>query len=151
MTLTELAALVGMVFGTGGLVLGILNYLRDKPRIKVRLSWDGRIINSALHDEKKLWGHVTVTNYGRRPIYITSVSIFLPKQFAGSKLLLLESIEGRKLGEGDAPATFVIDQDNLTSEYAPHWKKMRPIVYDSSGKKYVGPSVKEQPSWAKSS
>lgn len=150
MTLTELAALLGMMFGTGGLVLGILNYLRDKPKVRVRLSWDRRIANSALHDPKKLWGVVAVTNYGRRPIYITSVLIPLPKQFSGSVLLLLEGIEGRKLGEGDAPASFMIDQINLTSEYVPHWKKMRAVVFDSSGKKYTSPRVKEQPSWARS-
>jgi hypothetical protein len=149
MTLTELASILGMIFGTGGLVIGILNYLRDKPKVMVRLSWGNRIANSPVHDDSKLWGLVTVTNSGRRPIYITSVSISLPKEFSGSQLLLLDSIEGRKLGEGDAPATFLLDQGNLTSEYVPHWKKMCAVVYDSSGKKYFSDPVKEQPSWAK--
>ena len=149
MTLSEIASVLGMVFGSGGLVIGILNYLRDKPRVTVRLSWGYRIANSDVHDPKKLYGLVTVTNCGRRPIYITSVSISLPKEFSGSRLLLLDSIEGRKLGEGDPPATFLLDQDNLTSEYVPHWQTMRAAVNDSSGKKYFSRPVKEQPSWAK--
>jgi hypothetical protein len=105
-------------------------------------------MNSTLHDPTKLWGTVTVTNHGRRPIYITSVSLALPRHLSDEKLLLVESLKGQRLGEGDAPATFVIDQANMQKERAPHWKKIRPVVHDSAGKKYTGPRVKERPSWA---
>ncbi len=151
MTLIELASILGMVFGTGGIVLGILNYLRDKPYVRVRLAWGYQIANSIEYDKIKLWGLVTVTNCGRRPIYITSVSITLSKQFKNRRLLILESIKGQKLGEGDAPATFLLDEDNLTKEYVPHWREMRAVVYDSSGKKYSSRRVKEEPSWVKRS
>jgi hypothetical protein len=151
MALMELASILGMVFGTGGIVLGILNYLRDKPYVRVRLACGYQITNSTEYDKNKLYGLVTVTNSGRRPIYITSVSITFAKQFKNRRLLILESIKGQKLGEGDAPATFLLDEDNLTNEYAPHWREMRAVVYDSSGKKYFSHRVKEEPSWVKHS
>jgi hypothetical protein len=38
--ITQVAALLGMVLGTAGLVISLMNYLRDRPRVKVRLKWD---------------------------------------------------------------------------------------------------------------
>jgi hypothetical protein len=38
--LTAATSIVGMVMGTAGFTLGVLNYLRDRPDIKVSLSWD---------------------------------------------------------------------------------------------------------------
>ena len=39
-TLSDLAALVGMILGTAGFVLGIVNYLRDRAKVVVKLRWD---------------------------------------------------------------------------------------------------------------
>jgi hypothetical protein len=38
--LTALAAMVGMVLGTAGFVMSVMNYLRDRPKVKVFLKWD---------------------------------------------------------------------------------------------------------------
>jgi hypothetical protein len=37
-TVSELAAILGMVLGTAGLVMGLMNYLRDRPKIKVNMN-----------------------------------------------------------------------------------------------------------------
>jgi hypothetical protein len=61
-TLSELAAVIGMVLGTAGFVMGLMNYLRDKPRIKVSVNWNMVEVRT---DVKK--GMVVVANVGRRP------------------------------------------------------------------------------------
>jgi hypothetical protein len=58
-----------------------------------------------------------------------------------------ESIKGAKLGEGDPPVTFMIDQDGL-EKYAQGWKKMRIQITDSTGKVHYGNRITEKPSWA---
>ena len=44
-TLTDLAAIIGMVLGTAGFVTSLLNYLRDRPKVKVTLKWDMKSIS----------------------------------------------------------------------------------------------------------
>jgi hypothetical protein len=39
-TLTMLTALLGVVIGTAGFVISLLNYFRDRPKVIVFLGWD---------------------------------------------------------------------------------------------------------------
>jgi hypothetical protein len=134
-----------MMLGTAGFVMGIMNYLRDKPKIKVRLKWDMTEIHTS-----RMFGFLTVTNVGRRPIYITAAALRLPKGFRSSHLLLKESIPGTKLSEGDAPATFRVPYD-LLAVYANKWRDVRGYAEDSAGKRYISKKLPESdiPSWAK--
>ena len=149
MTITGIAALLGVIFGVSALVLGILNYNRDKGRTRVTLQWDMSSYGDPRYDEDKLYGVVTVTNTGRRPVYISRVALKLPKDYKDySYLLLRDGIAGQKLAEGDSPAMFSIDEDGL-ERYAKDWKKIRAQVSVSTGRKYLSKKVKEIPSWAK--
>jgi hypothetical protein len=145
--LRDLAALAGMIFGTAGFVLGLLAYLRDRSALRVHLAWDYSIVNNALYDPHKKWGLVSVTNVGRRPVYITHVFLRLPKPHGF--LVLMEGLEGTRLGEGDPPHPVVIDQTAM-SAHAAHWRRLVAQVTDSTGKNWYSRRVPrtKKPSWA---
>jgi hypothetical protein len=142
-TLSDVAATLGMVLGTAGFIMGVLNYLRDRPKIKVTLKWDMTEVRTSA-----VMGLLTVTNVGRRPIYISVAALKLPKGFRYTHLILKQSMQGTKLSEGDAPATFLIDHAKLT-QYSKQWRKVRGYAEDTAGKKYVSKKVPRSsvPSW----
>lgn len=144
-TITEVAAVLGMVLGTVGSVMSLMNYLRDRPKVKVILKWDMTEVNT-----NNQTGVVRVVNVGRRPIFISVVAVQVPKGFKHTHLVLKESIPGQRLSEGDAPADFLVNYDGL-EKYAAKWRKMRGYAEDSAGRKYVSKKrpKSEIPSWAK--
>ena len=149
-SLADLAAMAGMILGTAGFVLGIVNYLRDHAKVIVKLKWDMLIAGGPPAEAGKPWGCVSVYNEGRRPIYISHVAIKLPKGYDSTYLLLSSGLSGQKLAEGDAPATFLLDQDQADmGKYEKDWKKMRAQVSASNGKEYYSKRNKrDTPSWA---
>lgn len=147
-TLTDIAALGGLIFGLTGMILGIMSYLRDRPKITVNLKWDMKAFGDPRYSSDKFWGVVTVTNSGRRPIYISHIHLKLPKGYDSTHLLLSEGIKGDKIEEGDEPKRYMIDQESLT-DYKNAWNKMYAIAVDSTGKEYKSRKTKEKPEWAK--
>lgn len=150
MNLSELASLFGIIFGLVGATLGSLSYFRDKSRIVVMLQWDMKALNIPRYDSNKYWGLVTITNIGRRPVYITAASLKLPKKYNAGLVLFDNSTGTSKLGEGDPPIHYIIDQESL-QDYSKDWKKIRAQVYISTGKKFLSKkvSVEKIPSWVK--
>jgi hypothetical protein len=147
--LTEAVALIGAVTGIAGMVLGIVNYLRDRAKIVVNLQWDLASLDNPRYDRNKLWGIVSVSNVGRRPIYIRLVNLELPKGYKHTNLLINEGMAGTKLAEGDAPAIYVVTQDGL-EKYKKDWNRIRAAVYDTAGKTYRSKVKRtEPPSWAR--
>jgi hypothetical protein len=142
-TLSDVAAILGMILGTAGFIIGVMNYLRDRPKIKVTLKWDMTEVHSSA-----VMGLLTVTNVGRRPIYISVGALKLPKGFKFTHLILKKSMQGTKLAEGDAPATFLIDHDKL-AQYSKQWRKVRGYAEDTAGKKYISKKLPKSdvPSW----
>lgn len=150
MNLNDWATLFGLSSGIAAIVLSVLNYLRDKPHIKVTLQWDMKVTPNLVYDSNKLWGVVTVTNTGRRPIYISHAVLRLPKGAENRILILKEGIGGEKLSEGDPPRTIMVSQEAF-EKYAKYWDKIYAQVSDSTGRtwrsrpwKVLGP-----PSWAR--
>src|SRR5579864_65744 len=144
-TLSDLAAILGMGLGTAGFVMGLLSYLRDRPKLKVTLNWN--IVNPQTNEKI---GVLTVTNVGRRPIYIGAAALTVPKGFEHTHLVLAESIPGKQLSEGDAPAKFRVNHDGL-EKYSKKWRDVRGYAEDSTGKKYVSKKLPKSPvpSWVK--
>jgi hypothetical protein len=144
-SLSDLAAILGMVLGTAGFVMSLMNYLRDRPKVKVSLKWDMTEVGS-----NKVMGLVRVTNVGRRPIHISVVALQVPKGFKHSRLILKKSMPGQKLSEGDAPAAFPVNHDGL-EQYSKNWREVRAYAEDSAGGKYLSKKLpkSEIPSWAK--
>lgn len=153
--LSDIIAILGFTSGLAGLTLSILNYLRDRSKIIMRLSWDMTISNNPSYDPKKSWGWVTVTNTGRRTVYVSHAYIPVPKEYrvgslAGvSKWLLADTIRGAKIAEGDQPYSFPVDQSGL-SGLGKVWRDVRVEIIDSTGRKWKTKRLnrKEKPSWA---
>lgn len=124
------AAILGMVLGTAGFVMSIMNYLRDRPRVKLTLVWDMTETRT-----KELCGMIKVTNIGRRPIFISAVALEVPSEGPRKLLVSMENIQGKKLSEGDMPITHIVSYSQLCP-YSPFWKKMRAYAEDSTGKRY---------------
>lgn len=142
---TNLAAYIGMVLGTAGFVMSLMSYLRDRPRVKLTLQWD--MTNAKTGDRT---GVVRVTNVGRRPIFIGIIALEVPKGADPTHLVLMESIAGTKLNEGDAPSPYLINYHGL-AEYKSVWRRIRAYAEDSTGKRYYSriPRRKTKPpSWA---
>ena len=151
--LTELLAVTGALVGTAGLVLGILNFLRDRPKISVNLAWDMKSSGGARYDPDKWYAAVRVANTGRRPIYISHASLRLPKGYAHTELLLSKGLAGSKLAEGDPPKAYMAVQDDM-AQYAKDWRKIRAVVRDSAGVEYISPRPHKKtkvPTWARKS
>jgi hypothetical protein len=132
-TMTNVTAILGLIFGTGGLVLGILNHLRDRPVVKVWLQWNMEILDRSRPSEGQKCGVVTVTNAGRRPVFISHVCLVLPKSYKNRLLLVVDSVNGRRLAEGDPPVTFVIPH-HVQAEHEKDLKVIRVQLSDSTGR-----------------
>ena len=145
MTITEASAFFGLLFGLIGTSLGLFNYFRDKGHIVVLLQWDMAMTGE---DAAKRIGCITVTNTGRRAIFMSHVALRLPKGGEISHFLIQGGLKGQKLLEGDPPAVFPVDQDNLET-YAGQWQQIVAQVSDSTGKEWLSKKVKTIPSWAK--
>jgi hypothetical protein len=144
-SLSDVAALLGMVLGTAGFVMGLMNYLRDRPKVRVTLKWDMTEPNTG-----RMAGVVKVTNVGRRPIFISIVALQVPEGFKHSHLVLAKSIPGQKLSEGDATAGFLANYEGLEA-YAKKWRDVRWYAEDGAGGKYLSEKLPETdiPSWAR--
>jgi hypothetical protein len=147
-TITDITALIGVVFGTGALVLGILNYLRDRPKVDVVLQWNMRAIpETALPPDQRECGIITVTNSGRRPVYISHVCLKVPRHYGKDTLLLVDSVEGHKLSEGDPGVRFIVPYKGL-AKYSKDWQKIRAQVSDSTGKVWASKRRRlQKPEW----
>ncbi len=145
MTISEVTGLLGLIFGLVGTCIGVFNYLRDRAKLIVRLQWDMAITGES---EEKRVGCITVTNAGRRAIFMSHVALRLPKGGEISHFLIQGGLKGQKLSEGDPPAVFPVDQAGMES-YANCWQKIVAQVSDSTGKEWVSKKVKSVPSWAK--
>lgn len=144
-TLTMITALVGVVIGTAGFVLSVINYFRDRPKVIVTLGWNN--ISTNENGVKKTWSGITVTNVGRRPIFVNRAHLVYPNTTAVS--LISESLPGAKLLEGDPPTSYPIDHRAGNWEtYAEEWWKVRARVADHADKKWWSTRVPQKPKWA---
>jgi hypothetical protein len=142
-TLTYITAIIGVILGSGSLALGIFNYLRDRPKIRIHLQWNMQMVGASFSQNEPECGLITVTNTGRRPVYISHVCLILPKAYKNRFLILVDSVPGRKLAEGDPPASFIIRHD-IQTEYANDLKRIRAQVSDSAGQVYMSKYPKIQ-------
>lgn len=139
-----IGTIIAFVPGVGGLTLGIINYLRESPNVAVTLQWDMKGFGLE-SNPNQLYGIITVTNVGRRPVYISHVQIQIRSD---EFLMLMDSITGERLLEGDAPRVYSIIQNSELQKDKDVWDKMRAAVFDSTGKRYLSKRIKKKPSWA---
>lgn len=150
--LTTITAIGGFVFGLSALILGILNYRRDRPKLIVSLRWDAIIVRDT-KGVNATFGQIYLTNTGRRPIYITSAGIVFdpPGAIWFTRTERQGKVRGRKLAEGDPPLSLVVDAtgvaSNITRENSRYWREFRAFAEDSSGKRYFSEKTTRCPSW----
>jgi hypothetical protein len=145
-TLTMLTALVGVVIGTAGFVISLLNYFRDRPKVIVRLGWD--YISTDEDDSEKTRSGVTVTNVGRRPIFVSHAHLTYPNTTVIT--VMTKSLHGAKLLEGDPPTIYSIDDTAglpRLGTYAAEWWKVRVRVVDHTGKNWWSARAIQKPNW----
>lgn len=149
MTITDFVAIAGLVSGVTGTTLGILNYVRDRARLKVTMQWDLESFGTTEYDNEKLWGVINVTNIGRRPMHFSHVAIKLPSGYDASYLLINGGIEGKTLTEGSPTATFPVSQDGM-ERYSKEWTRIVAQVTDSTGRVWESKRLgrNEKPTWA---
>jgi hypothetical protein len=146
---TQVVSLVtgicGAVLGSAALAISVMTYFRDNPKLKVLLQWDMTETQS-----RRLMGLVKVTNVGRRPVYLGIVALEIDPETKCKygHLVLNDSISGARLGEGDKPAAFIVNYDQMV-QYKEHWSKIRAMAEDSTGKAYYSDYPKSMPSWAR--
>lgn len=145
MVISEVIGLLGLIFGLIGTVIGVFNVLRDRGKLVVRLQWDMAITGEP--NDKRV-GCITVTNTGRRAIFMSHVALRLPQGEEISHFLIQGGLKGQKISEGDPPAVFPVDQDGL-EQYAGNWEEILAQVSDSTGKEWLSKKVQAIPSWAK--
>ena len=142
--ITMTAAVLGMVLGTAGFTISMMNYLRDRPRIRLTLKWDMTETQTM-----QMFGLVKVTNTGRRPVFISVVALELPKGLKHRHLILDTSIVGTKLSEGDKPIAHMISYADL-AQYSDQWRRIRAYAEDSTGEYYFSEypaKNSSKPSW----
>lgn len=145
MSISETTGLLGLIFGLVGTMIGVFNYLRDRCRVVVLLQWDMAITGD---DATKRFACITVTNVGRRAVYISHVALRLPKGEEISHFLFRDGLKGQKLSEGDPPAIFYADQSGLEA-YVGKRQAIVAQVSDSTGKEWVSKKVPTILFWAK--
>jgi hypothetical protein len=151
-TATFVLGIIGAVTGTTGMVMSIMNYLRDRAAALVTMQWDFVGLDANNQPTGPPMGVVSIVNTGRRPLYIKLVYFEVPKQPERNAVVLKKSLTGQKIGEGDAE--FVIPISNevygfMRTHLATHWKHLRAIAVDNQGHKYKSKCLKNEPSWAR--
>jgi hypothetical protein len=148
--LTTITAIAGLVFGVTGLILGTLNFYRDRSKISVRLDWDS-ILGSDSAGRDILLGRIRVSNHGRRPVFLTAIGLKLDTH--KSRLVVRRQVtcDGRKLNEGDPSIDIAVPDDDDTMDAlineAVFWREIRAYATDSTGKTYLAPKVSHRPWW----
>lgn len=137
LSLTDITAIGGLIFGVAGLVLSVTNHLRDRAKLVVNLQWD-----MTLSTTGERAGLITVSNVGRRPAFVSHAALRMPEGAPNSHIVLRDSINGVKLEEGDAPLIFVVKYDEILTNQSEHWRGIRAQVNDSTGKEWISKTCK---------
>lgn len=153
MEIRDFAALVGMITGVSGFTLSIINYRREEPKLNVGLQWNCFSHTDNSIDKTHYVTKVTVANSGKRSVYITNVSIIVPKKYGANytKITLSKRVTGVKLGEGEAPELYELDQNNFQNwletklnKFPEMQKDLIAVVTDSTGKEYKSAPCKDK-------
>ena len=144
----NILAIISLIVSLIAIVIGLLNFNRDKYKIVVDLDWDsGSHYVGMQPNVVEKWGAIIVTNQGRRPVYIRTIGIKYPDDERVLNLLSEEKNEGVKLDEGNSPIIIRIPHDGHLKRYAKDWKKLSAVAYDVAGKEYKSGRPWETPSW----
>ena len=139
---TIIVAIIGAVTGTAALALGMANFARDRPDVRVTLRAGRRVINDPRYDPDKSYVVVAVVNAGRRPVYIGNVALWVPGE---PWSVLHDGLRNPEtFPEGGPPKHYLAEQDLLIG-IIDRWAGIRAVVEDAAGKQYVSSPIAEKP------
>ena len=143
-------ALVAALVGILGLLLAWITLRRDRAKVVVDLDWDtGKHYVGMRSNVKETWGTITVTNRGRRAIFVRSVGLKYPDDEKVYNLLPQQDQDGVKLEEGDKPIVIKIPQNKQLQRYSANWKEIYAVADTASGRRYRSTYFPaKRPSWA---
>ena len=107
----NIIAWYGAILATGSLSIAILNYLRDRRVVKIKISDGWLIPNPWGGEDKKIF--IEAQNHGKRPVTLISTGFILSN---GSSIVLPvpKNIQfPYKLNEGESVSTFFEKADIL--------------------------------------
>lgn len=127
----DIIAVYGAVTGTIGTVLAVLNYRRDRAKLKISIIHQRKLLNAApQYKANTLYTCVNIANAGRRPITITNVG-FSFISFKGGAVLSDSMVHGsREIFEGKS-ADFLMDEEGINQKEIAYF-----YVIDGVGKQY---------------
>lgn len=138
-------ALYGAVTGTFGLIVSLLVYLRDAPRVRVLMRFDMKGFGSV---PGVLHCVIAVHNVGRRTIYLERAHI-PPTTCGGQTYIFEQTMQNITLAEGAAPHIYHFQQAGFESEQiSAEWWRIRALVWDASGRPHRSRWITERPSFA---
>lgn len=123
------------LLGLAGFVLGLMNYLRDRARLRVVLEWH---LPTELVPEVR--GYVRVLNEGRRNVELRRVGLIIPREPA-SLYLNLEMKPLEKSIEGGRSENFYFEEHSL---YGADWRLVRAFAEDFRGRRYESRKVRRK-------
>jgi len=104
-----IAGSVGAITGIGGLVMGLLNYRRDRPRMRVSFGLNQTVIGYHDYDPAKEYIVVRIVNQGRREVQINRVDALLYK--GGG--YLIPNCGGSVLSEANPETVVLVERTKL--------------------------------------
>lgn len=111
-------------------LVSYFNFRRDTSRLCVVLNVGWKVSSGPVYDPKKEYINVQVLNIGRRPEFVNMVSVAFPD---GSTGLVVDGLlNQKKVGEGDAPANFLVERDGMKA-FKQQWAGAIFVVRTASG------------------
>jgi len=108
----NMIAWYGAVTATVGIILSFLNYLRDRSRVKVKLSTAFLAFGSNLSEEFLC---IEAVNFGRRAITLVGVGAFLGKKINAVITKPTGLVLPCELGEGKSVSAFTDKREFLNN------------------------------------
>lgn len=117
------------------------NYRRDQSKLRVVLRWNAEQTQfEGARSPVECYGHITVTNVGRRPVTVNFIALHLP----GRKRVTNWLDEPIRLQEGEEVIKKV-HQDATLTPFLGKWDHITASATDSTDKTYVSKNGGEVP------
>src|SRR5438477_3686554 len=104
-----ITGVVGGLTGLASLIISLLNYRRDRPKLKVSTAFDRVVIGHPGYDPKKRYVMITVTNTGRREVQINRADALF---YEGDGAYIVGS-GGSVLSEKNPETVILAERENL--------------------------------------
>lgn len=131
---TLLLAIWGAVLSTILALIRIVEFLKDRPEVKVWVSGGFKIYPPIGEYANMDLIHISVVNTGRRPITISGAGLVYPRGTAHRYTIAQDSIQNVELTEGRTHSYFIDEKKAL--EYGQKSEKYVAFAQASTGKKY---------------